>query len=721
MEMHCLEEYYRAMKRNFKERQEKLVYRLKQGQKLKEEEEEWLDGQGNLVNTELLMTRITELPDNSTIQLCLDDMKKLREVVDFGLSQASNVPEKKTALANQKKSDLIKNSNTEASKKKSTSETNRPTDASQKKNPSKTTKAKENKKPDAKSTNKRKADAAKLTPAESGSKISNASYSEKVEVLDWYHKNGRNESKTADHFAQVYPHLRIKQPLLSKWLKAEDLIRENNRQSCQISTKKIQQICHPKVEASLTEWMTQAIHCNLTITGDMIKAKWRDFARLAGIPSDEWLKLSGGWLESFENCHNLKSYRRHGEAASVDINVVELEVERVQKITEEYPLKDIFNMDETGLFYAMPPDTGLAFNQTHGVKGNKTRLTLAITCNADGSEKLPILFIGKYKRPQCFNKKDAREYGYEYYSNGNAWMTGEIFQQWLLSWDSRLRCQKRKILLLLDNFRGHSIPEEGLTQIRVEFFAANLTSHVQPLDAGIIKCLKSHYRKRAIARSISIFSEQKNQISVKDIFNVNQLMAMKMATRAWQNVSKTTISNCWGATKITGKINQGCSDEIEKAANKESSLIERQLDTLEHIGAVLPANRMTIDCLLNPEGENTQAARVWSNEEIFELVKEEGRQEDGLGAMEIEESEPKVALPTKSEMCQMVSKMLLYLDRSNEDENQFGDMIPRLELFQQDLLKNLHFGGRQAGITDYFKKIPQTASGPSSENHPDVV
>ncbi|KNE95424.1 hypothetical protein PSTG_11277 [Puccinia striiformis f. sp. tritici PST-78] len=347
MEMHCLEEYYRAMKRNFKERQEKLVHRLKQGQKLKEEEEEWLDGQGNLVDTELLMTRITELPDNSTIQLCLDDMKKLREVVDFGLSQASNVPEKKTALANQKKSDLIKNSNTEASKKKSTSETNRPIDASQKKNPSKTTKAKENKKPDAKSTNKRKADAAKLTPAESGSKISNASYSEKVEVLDWYHKNGRNQSKTADHFAQVYPHLRIKQPLLSKWLKAEDLIQENNRQSCQISTKKIRQICHPKVKASLTEWMTQAIHCNLTITGDMIKAKWRNFARLAGIPSDEWLKLSGGWLESFENRHNLKSYRRHGEAASVDINVVELEVERVQKITEEYPLKDIFNMDET--------------------------------------------------------------------------------------------------------------------------------------------------------------------------------------------------------------------------------------------------------------------------------------------------------------------------------------------------------------------------------------
>ncbi|WAQ87587.1 hypothetical protein PtA15_8A491 [Puccinia triticina] len=56
IEMHHLEEYYSAMKKSFKDRQNKLISRLNQGQQLKEDEEEWLDGQGNLVDTKLLMT-----------------------------------------------------------------------------------------------------------------------------------------------------------------------------------------------------------------------------------------------------------------------------------------------------------------------------------------------------------------------------------------------------------------------------------------------------------------------------------------------------------------------------------------------------------------------------------------------------------------------------------------------------------------------------------------
>ncbi|KAG2354157.1 hypothetical protein BDR07DRAFT_1494994 [Suillus spraguei] len=36
-----------------------------------------------------------------------------------------------------------------------------------------------------------------------------------------------------------------------------------------------------------------------------------------------------------------------------------------------YELRDIFNMDETGLFYGMPPDRGLADKKFSGVKGRK--------------------------------------------------------------------------------------------------------------------------------------------------------------------------------------------------------------------------------------------------------------------------------------------------------------------------------------------------------------
>ena len=97
--------------------------------------------------------------------------------------------------------------------------------------------------------------------------------------------------------------------------------------------------------------MTQAIHYGLPLSGEILKEKWRDFARLDGIPSNDWLKLSSGWLESFKNRHQLRAFRKHGEAASVDLTVVASEIERIQDFTKDYDLKDIFNMDETGLFY----------------------------------------------------------------------------------------------------------------------------------------------------------------------------------------------------------------------------------------------------------------------------------------------------------------------------------------------------------------------------------
>ncbi|KNE91615.1 hypothetical protein PSTG_14967 [Puccinia striiformis f. sp. tritici PST-78] len=93
------------------------------------------------------------------------------------------------------------------------------------------------------------------------------------------------------------------------------------------------------------------MHLNLTVTGEVIKEKWRDFARLAGIPSEDWRSLSSGWLDSYKMRHQIKSYRKHGEGASVDLVVLEEEVERIKKITSKFKLKNIFNMDETGLFF----------------------------------------------------------------------------------------------------------------------------------------------------------------------------------------------------------------------------------------------------------------------------------------------------------------------------------------------------------------------------------
>ena len=42
---------------------------------------------------------------------------------------------------------------------------------------------------------------------------------------------------------------------------------------------------------------------------------------------------------------------KHGEEASVDEDVIATAIPKLRELLEKYDLKDIYNMDETGLFY----------------------------------------------------------------------------------------------------------------------------------------------------------------------------------------------------------------------------------------------------------------------------------------------------------------------------------------------------------------------------------
>ncbi|KIL60357.1 hypothetical protein M378DRAFT_42375, partial [Amanita muscaria Koide BX008] len=53
-----------------------------------------------------------------------------------------------------------------------------------------------------------------------------ATLRQRIEILDWYHANGKNQTKTAKHFDPIYPNLRIKQPTVSAWVNEEDKWRE---------------------------------------------------------------------------------------------------------------------------------------------------------------------------------------------------------------------------------------------------------------------------------------------------------------------------------------------------------------------------------------------------------------------------------------------------------------------------------------------------------------
>jgi len=80
----------------------------------------------------------------------------------------------------------------------------------------------------------------------------------------------------------------------------------------------------------------------------------------------------------------------------------------VQKGLEKYSVKEIFNSDETGLFFRCLPSQSYvssgARREARGFKSMKSedRVTLIFCTNAAGKEKLPIAITGNSKAPLCF-------------------------------------------------------------------------------------------------------------------------------------------------------------------------------------------------------------------------------------------------------------------------------------------------------------------------------
>src|SRR5260221_6547677 len=116
-------------------------------------------------------------------------------------------------------------------------------------------------------------------------------------------------------------------------------------------------------------------------------------------------------------------------------------------------------------------------------------------------------------------------------------MTGEIYQDWLQQWDHKLGARQCKIVLLQDNFSGHIIPD-GLQNIWVINFKPNLTAHIQPLDQGIIRYFKAHYCAKYVQRAIGHYD---GGTTPTNIYDINQLQAIRLANIAWHKVDTTTI------------------------------------------------------------------------------------------------------------------------------------------------------------------------------------
>ena len=130
-----------------------------------------------------------------------------------------------------------------------------------------------------------------------------------------------------------------------------------------------------------------------------------------------------------------------GESGEVSGLTVDAWKERLPEIVQGYSGEDVWNLDETRVFWKALPDKGFGqkVKECKGGKKCKQRFTVTFIVNGVGKSEGKPIIIWKSENPRCFKGINKSELPVEYFSQPKAWMTGEILHKVLAKIDTQLK------------------------------------------------------------------------------------------------------------------------------------------------------------------------------------------------------------------------------------------------------------------------------------------
>lgn len=184
--------------------------------------------------------------------------------------------------------------------------------------------------------------------------------------------------------------------------------------------------------------------------GPILIQKAQSFAEIFGHTD---FQGSNGWLRKFDQRHRITYKQACGEEAAANMDTIQKwKDDNLPKLLTDYTPSNVINAAEVGLFYKCTPCKTYALKneQCKGEKSSKERSTrLSFRGqNMDGSEKFPMLIMGKSKKSRCF--KEVGSFAVEYTNNTKTWMTGKIFEDWFCKLNVKFMKQNKKLFHVLE-------------------------------------------------------------------------------------------------------------------------------------------------------------------------------------------------------------------------------------------------------------------------------
>jgi len=104
------------------------------------------------------------------------------------------------------------------------------------------------------------------------------------------------------------------------------------------------------------KWLQRARELNLSISGPLIQEAARDFAEKLGKTT---FATSNGWLDCFKQRHQIVHKLLSGESVSADLAGAQVFTLQIKDICMGHEPENIFNADETALFFRALPNKSL--------------------------------------------------------------------------------------------------------------------------------------------------------------------------------------------------------------------------------------------------------------------------------------------------------------------------------------------------------------------------
>ncbi|GFU78965.1 tigger transposable element-derived protein 1 [Trichonephila clavipes] len=304
----------------------------------------------------------------------------------------------------------------------------------------------------------------------------------KIAILD---RLGKGEGSTA-----IGKHFNLGESTVRAIIKNEAAIRKLVISGTKLSTKfasYIRDVLLERTERAIAIWIEEQVQRRIPVSGYLIQEKTLQF---------------------------YKSMKQ-GECVTADEGAAKIFPEELAKIIEDrdYSADEVFNADETGLYWKkLPNRTSIAKDEktASGHKASKDRVTLLLCINASGDRMLKPLLINKSLRPRALKGKDLKQLSVHWMANPKAWMTTAIFTKWFnncfvpeVEAYMKEKSLDFKVLLIVDNAASHPQLEHPNVQLSLtvkdvwkQFSIFDCLIHVASASAQIRpRTLNAYWKK----------------------------------------------------------------------------------------------------------------------------------------------------------------------------------------------------------------------------------